>query len=95
LYAGGYFTAAGTEYSQYAVEADVYQGLSMINIATNTGGLTTLTLPGPQGATCLLQASTNLSDWTTISTNIGGTNGLWTFTNAVNGSQLFFRGVMH
>jgi hypothetical protein len=94
LYAGGYLTAAGTACSQYAVEADVYQGLGNINTISSGDGLTTMSLPGPQGATCLWEASTNLSDWITVSTNVCGTNNLWTFTNSVSGPQRFFRAVL-
>jgi hypothetical protein len=94
LYASGFFTTAGTNYSAYVAQANVSQNLGLISIVRNTGDLITMSIPGPPFSACLIQASTNLSDWVVISTNVCGTNGLWSVTNAVTGPQRFFRALL-
>ena len=51
-----------------------------------------LQLSGPPASTYIIQASTNLRDWTPISTNSGLTGSVvFTDTNAANFSQRFYR----
>ena len=51
-----------------------------------------LQLSGPPASTYIIQASTNLRDWTPISTNSGLTGGVvFTDTDAANFSQRFYR----
>jgi hypothetical protein len=47
------------------------------NQITINGGVPTLHLAGIAGRTYYVQASTNLTAWVAISTNVAGTNGLW------------------
>jgi fibronectin-binding autotransporter adhesin len=56
-------------------------------------GVPTVTFAGIPGRTNVTQASTNLTDWTAISTNVAGTNGLWQVidTDATNYQNRFYR----
>jgi hypothetical protein len=93
LYLGGSFDKAGTNYAQYIAQANLVPGLGMIS-ANDAGGFLRMFLQGNPGSTCVLQTSINLRDWSTISTNLCDTNGLWTFTNSVTGPQRFFRALL-
>ena len=68
-------------------------------VTNNGNGSVTLNFTGIPGATYWVVTATNLltpsADWTPVSTNIAGTNGLWQFTDtqATNFLQQFYRTV--
>jgi len=63
------------------------------NQITFNGGVPTLRLAGIAGRTYYVQASTNMSNWVDISTNVAGTNGLWNVVDAdaTNYPSRFYR----
>ena len=63
------------------------------NQITFNGGVPMLLLAGIPGRTYYVQASTNLTAWVDISTNVAGTNGLWNVVDAVatNYPSRFYR----
>ena len=67
--------------------------LTATNQVTFNGGVPTLRLAGIPGRTYYVQASTNMSVWVGISTNVAGTNGLWQVVDAdaTNYPSRFYR----
>jgi hypothetical protein len=94
LYVGGNFTAAGQNPSPNAAEANVgifTQPPGSSSFVRPTDGLLTLVFQGHARATYIVQASQDAINWMDISTNVCGTNGLWSVTNAVASSREYFR----
>jgi hypothetical protein len=64
-------------------------------IADNHDGTVTVTFQGTPGAEYLVQASSDLAaagSWSSVSTNVAGTNGFWTYRESVAGHpQRFYR----
>ncbi len=88
-------TAAGTV--MVTIQAS-YNGpsVNITGISTNGNGTVTIGFAGIPEFCYLIQAATNLSPpitWTTLSTNMAGTNGLfqYTDTNASNYSSRYYR----
>jgi hypothetical protein len=89
LYAGGYFTTAGTNVSAYAAMASlagtpVSPALALItaNAAFSfTNGMFGFDVAGPAGSNVVIQASTNLQTWIPLQTNLLG-SGLLHFSDA-------------
>jgi hypothetical protein len=89
LYAGGYFTTAGTNVSAYAAMASlagtpVSPALALItaNAAFSfTNGVFGFDVAGPAGSNVVIQASTNLQTWIPLQTNLLG-SGLLHFSDA-------------
>jgi hypothetical protein len=70
--------------------------VNITGISTNGNGTVTIGFAGIPGLNYLIQAATNLSPpitWTTLSTNMAGTNGLFNFTdlNATNYTSRYYR----
>jgi hypothetical protein len=68
---------------------------STVSIAVQPDGNPTITLSGSTDQTYVLQASFDMHNWTSISTNLTDANGLFTFvdTDAKNYPSRFYRGV--
>lgn len=67
--------------------------LSLVGEGTNTQA--SLTLTGPTGQHQAIQISTNLVNWTSVVTNLSGTNFFqFTETNALRFTQRFYRSVV-
>jgi hypothetical protein len=70
--------------------------VNITGISTNGNGTVTIDFAGIPGVDYLIQATPSLSSpiiWTTLSTNMAGTNGLFQYTdlNATNYSSRFYR----
>jgi hypothetical protein len=70
--------------------------VNITGISTNGNGTVTIGFVGLPNLNYLIQAATNLNPpitWTTLSTNLAGTNGLFNFTdpNATNYSSRYYR----
>jgi hypothetical protein len=63
------------------------------SIVTDANGVPTINFTGTPNSTNVLQASTNLLDWTSISTNVADGAGLWQVTDpdAINFVNRFYR----
>jgi len=80
LYAGGYFTTAGTNVSAYAALAWLPGSLAIIttNAAFGfTGGVFGFDVTGPSGSSVVIQASTDLQTWIPLQTNLLGSGPLY------------------
>jgi hypothetical protein len=80
--------------ADFLVEAVTVETPIMLSVANNGDGTVTVTCEGTPGGQYLVQANDDLASmpWSNISTNIAGTNGLWTLTESVtNHVQWFFR----
>jgi hypothetical protein len=80
--------------ADFLVEAVTVETPIMLSVANNGDGTVTVTCEGTPGGQYLVQAKDDLASmpWSNISTNIAGTNGLWTLTESVtNHVQRFFR----
>ena len=68
---------------------------STVSIAVQPDGNPAVTLSGSPDQTYVLQASSDMHDWTSVSTNLTDANGLFTFvdTDARNYPSRFYRGV--
>lgn len=66
-----------------------------VNSFQMTNHAMVLSVSGVSNLTYLIQASTNLTNWTTIGTNNSGTNGVFKFTNIIstNFPKRFYRAV--
>jgi len=71
----GTTTANGTIYLEASGPPPAPANLSLI--VPGGGGVPTITFAGIPGRTNVVEASSNLVDWNSISTNVAGTNGLW------------------
>ncbi len=91
LYVGGSFTTAGTNYSARVAAANVPEQLGMMTILEAPPSSVAMTLQGNPGSTCFLQVSTNLTNWSTATSEICNSNGLWNFTNPATAPKSFFR----
>ena len=101
LYAGGDFTAAGTNASPYVAEALFALPAAPFVIATTNGGFGftnrqfRFTLTGPAGSNAVISASTNLQNWLPLATNplVGGS---LTFTDglATNYPSRYYRATL-
>ncbi len=87
----GSATANGTVYLEAAAAPPSPANASLI--VTGGNGVPTITFAGIPGRTNVVQASTNLINWTNISTNVAGPNGLWQVTDpaATNFVNRFYR----
>ena len=82
LYAGGAFTAAGTDVSAYIAQANVLSTISQPR--RNSDGSVTLNLLTTPRSSSRVLAATNLAPpvaWQPIYTNVAPTNGAWQFTD--------------
>jgi hypothetical protein len=63
---------------------DGNQTANITSLTRNTDGSLTVGFAGIPGYTYWVEAATNLGqpEWTVISTNVAGTNGLWKYTDA-------------
>jgi hypothetical protein len=83
----------GSSNSLVQVVRPVVERPSTLGIQRNSGGTLTVTFLGTPGAEYVVQASSNLVPpvaWTNVSTNIAGTNGHWTFTDATANQPIRF-----
>jgi fibronectin-binding autotransporter adhesin len=87
----GTATANGTVYLEPVLSAPA--PASANQIVKDGNGVPTITFAGIPGRTNVVEASTNLANWTAISTNIAGTDGLWQVTDpdATNFVSRFYR----
>ena len=65
--------------------------MQLLQPAQLGNGVMRIGLSGMNGATCSLQVSSNLFDWTTIATNISGTNGYYDDPATTNLTERFYR----
>jgi subtilisin family serine protease len=65
----------------------------LASVTTANAGTFQLRLSTGANRTCVLQASTNLTGWTSIYTNITSANGTFDFTNTLGSPRQFFRAV--
>lgn len=72
-------TATGTV--NLTPAAPVSSSPPALNLIQDNDGVMTITFAGIPGRTYYIQASTDLVNWTTISTNVAGNNGLWQFSD--------------
>ena len=94
LFLGGTFPSVGTNYSPFAAAANLPTELGLLNVSSGSGNSLRMVLQGRPGMYCRIEASSNLINWSSISTNVCETNGLWTVTNAVASPRTFFRAVL-
>jgi fibronectin-binding autotransporter adhesin len=87
----GTATANGTVYLEATGAPPAPANANLI--VTDGNGVPTITFAGIPGRTNVVEASTNLTLWTAISTNVAGTNGLWQVTDpdATNFVNRFYR----
>ena len=96
LYVGGTFTTAGGKSSAYVARA-ILPDNSLKFIITNgsfglTNGLFVSTLTGPDAANAVIEASTNLEDWTPLTTNpLTGGSTYFTDPQTTNQPERFYR----
>jgi hypothetical protein len=65
-----------------------------LGIKANGNGTVTVSFQGTPGGQYIVQATTNLGQpgtWSSVSTNIAGADGLWTFTDSTTQSHKFYR----
>ena len=101
---GGLSIDLWTDAAAYVLSADVVQvtalapdvsvtAVSVVPVMSNR--TVTVTFQGAPGGLYLVQASTNLvspGSWQTLSTNLAGANGRWTFTDSLtNQPRRFYR----
>jgi autotransporter-associated beta strand protein len=87
----GSATANGTVYLETVTPPPAPATASQI--VKDGNGVPTITFAGIPGRTNVVEASTNLTLWTAISTNVAGTDGLWQVTDpdATNFVNRFYR----
>jgi hypothetical protein len=65
-----------------------------LGITANGNGTVTVTFQGTPGAEYIVQATTGLaqpSNWSNVSTNVAGVDGLWTYTDSITHPHAFYR----
>jgi hypothetical protein len=96
LYVGGNFTTAGTNVSAYVAMANLAGTPGSLAIITTNAafGLTNgefgFDVSGPSGSNVVILASTNLSNWIALQTNLLGSNGLFYFSDSHSTNQRRF-----
>jgi hypothetical protein len=99
LYAGGSFTAAGTNVSAYIAEAILPIPLSILTTDGNfglTNGYFGFDISGPPGSNVVIQTSTDLQTWVPLQTNTLNPGGLLYFsdTQSPANTQRFYNVVL-
>ena|GEM_PF-1337074 len=90
----GYSTATGTVRVTITSESSGYTQNYTMSPVVNGDGSITLSLASIPGSTNVVQRAMDLTSpiiWTSISTNVAGTNGLWQFTDPTPPSPAFYR----
>jgi hypothetical protein len=75
------------------VNANLAQPITL-GIIANGNGTVTLTFQGTPGGQYVVQTTTSLApavNWTNVSTNAAGLDGLWTYTDSTSQPHAFYR----
>jgi hypothetical protein len=65
-----------------------------LGIKANGNGTVTVSFQGTPGGQYIVQSTTNLGQpgtWSSVSTNIAGADGIWTFTDSTTQPHKFYR----
>jgi hypothetical protein len=92
-YAGdGNFLSSSNSIAQIVTAAITPDLPRTLAITNNGNGTVTITFQGTPGAEYVVQASASINSgsWQNVSTNVAGSNGFWTYTEATAGHAMRF-----